>query len=73
MPMSRLRVPRANLQDPEVQYRKLQERLGLVEPAAPTVKDSAELKPAGKFRAGPVFKSMIRGGKKMPKGRGDME
>jgi pentatricopeptide repeat protein len=73
MPSSRPRIRRANPQDPEVQYRKLQERLGLVEPTAPTVEDRAELKAARKSRAGPVFKSMINRARNMPKGGDDVE
>lgn len=59
MPNNQPRAPRANLQDPEVQYRKLQERLGLVQPAAPMIEDDVELKPTKNSHAAPVFKSMI--------------
>ncbi|KAI4954301.1 hypothetical protein J4E91_002012 [Alternaria rosae] len=67
MPNNQPRAPRANLQDPEVQYRRLQERLGLVQPAAPMVEDDVELKPTKNSHAAPVFKSMIDLDKSKPR------
>ncbi|KAI4700019.1 hypothetical protein J4E81_004054 [Alternaria sp. BMP 2799] len=66
VPHSQPKAPRANLQDPEVQYRKLQERLGLVQPAPPMVDDVA-LKPTKTSQAAPVFKSMIDLDKSKPR------
>lgn len=66
VPHSQPKAPRANLQDPEVQYRKLQERLGLVQPAPPMVDDVA-LKPTKIPQAAPVFKSMIDLDKSKPR------
>jgi pentatricopeptide repeat protein len=60
---SQPRSQRANLQDPEVQYRKLQEQLGLVEPAVSIVNDDVDSALIESSSTGPVFKSMIGKGK----------
>ncbi|KAG9190669.1 hypothetical protein G6011_08757 [Alternaria panax] len=56
---SKSRLPRTNLQDPEVQYRKLQEQLGLVEPTGTAIDGHADLGPVNSFSSGLAFKSMI--------------
>jgi hypothetical protein len=59
MPRSQPRPPQANLQDPEVQYRKLQEQLGLVEPTGLAVNDHVESEPVELLSTDLGFKSMI--------------
>lgn len=53
------RLPRANLRDPEVQYRKLQEQLGLVESTESAVNDRVEPESVEPSSAGLAFKSII--------------
>ena len=52
-------LPRANLRDPEVQYRKLQEQLGLVESTESAVNDRVEPESVEPSSAGLAFKSII--------------
>jgi pentatricopeptide repeat protein len=59
MPRSQPRPPQANLQDPEVQYRKLQEQLGLVEPTGLAVNDHVESESVELLSTDLGFKSMI--------------
>ncbi|KAL1797416.1 hypothetical protein ACET3X_004022 [Alternaria dauci] len=62
MHRSQSRSPRTNLRDPELQYRKLQEQLGLVEPTGSAVNDHVEPDPTQPSSAGLAFESMISKG-----------
>jgi pentatricopeptide repeat protein len=59
MPKDQPRLPRANPLDPEVQYRKLQEQLGLVESPGFGANNHIELEPVEPPSTGLGFKSMI--------------